>query len=155
MESKLKNTSEITQKERNSDEIRQDLAAKGEQFSRTVDELGERIEKKLDWREHMRQSPFLMLGAATGLGFLAARMIRRRATPMERFLGTLDSSVRGGLAGMAAPGLIKITLLGIVARTATHWLKEASSVVADGSDAEHRTHPEFDDGAAPAADRDR
>jgi len=154
MESKIQNTSTFLHNERSSKEIEQDLAARGEQFSRTVEQLGERIEEKLDWRGYMKKSPFWAVGAAAGMGFLAAGMMRRRSTPMERLLATLDSSVRGGLSGSAGPGLIKITLLGLAARTAAHWLNNAPAVIAAVNGNEHRTDPESD-GLVPPADRDR
>lgn len=143
MEKKIENTSKFVHDERSSKEIQQDLAARGEQFSRTIEQLGERIEEKLDWRGYMRKSPFWALGTATGLGFLAAGMVRRRSTPVERLLDSLNSSVRGSLSGTARPGLVRLTLLGIAAKTATHWLNKAPSLAATSSDVEHQADPEF------------
>lgn len=154
MESKLQNTS-AAQNKRSSKEIKQDLAVKGEDFSRTVEQLGERIEEKLDWRGHLRESPFWTMGAATGLGFLAAALVRRRTTPMERLLKTLNSGVSGGLSGIAGPGLIKLTLLGIAARTASHWLSNTASFTTADSDDDHPSDPTGDDGTSSPADKDK
>lgn len=128
MESKLQNTNEGEKKERTSKEIKQDLAAKGEQFSRTVEQLGERIEEKMDWRSQVKKTPFWAVTAATGLGFLAAGLVRRRTTPMDRLFNTLNSSVRGGSSGSRGHGLARMTLVGIAARTATHFLVSAPSI---------------------------
>ncbi len=154
MENKLQDTTESVKNKRSSKEIKQDLAATGENFSRTVEQLGEHIEEKLDWRGYMRKSPFWAVGAAAGLGLLAAGMVRRRTTPMERLMATFNSSVRSGLAGIAGPGLIKITLLGIAARTAANWLNKAPEILAAGNDAGHQTEPDLDSGEQPPADRD-
>ena len=156
MESKLQNTNKLGKDERSSKEIKQDLAAKGENFSRTVEQLGERIEEQLDWRGQVKKKPFWAVAVATGLGFFAAGMVPRRTTPMERFQKSLSSSMRGALYGIAGPGLFKVTLLGIAARTATHWLKNAPAVAAAaGSDVERRSDPEFDSAAAPPANTDK
>lgn len=141
MESKLQHTGEFTHNKRSSKEIEQDLAARGEQFSRTVEQLGEHIEEKLDWRVQVRKSPFWAVGTATGLGFLAAALLRRRSTPMERLLQTLDSTVRSELSGASSPGLIKVALMSFAARSASQWFNKAPARPAV-------------DGAEPAVDSD-
>lgn len=156
MESTLQNTNEPVKTERSSKEIKQDLAAKEESFSQTIEQLGERIEEQLDWRGHVQKTPFWAVGVAAGLGFLAAGMMPHRTTPLERFQQSLSSSVRGALYGIAGPGLFRITLLGVAARTATHWLKNAPAVAAAAdSDAARRTDATSDSAAEPPASRDR
>jgi hypothetical protein len=94
----------------------------------TVDQIGQRIKDKLDWREYVKDSPYLAIGVAAGLGYLAAGMFRRRATPLERFLDSIAGEVRGSLGGLiAGPGLIKLTLLGIATKAAAGWIKNATS----------------------------
>lgn len=155
MERKLESTSESVKTERSSEEIKQDLAAIEENFSRTVEQLGERIEEKLDWRGQVKKAPFWAVGIATGLGFFAAGIVLPRATPMERFQKSLNSSVRGALYGLAGPGLLKVTLLGIAARTATHWLKNVpTDVAAAGSAREQPADPQPDGTATAATERD-
>ena len=72
--------------ERSTEDIRQDIAKKEENISRTVEQIGERITEKLDWRGYVKDSPYWALGAAAGLGYLASGMFRTRTTPMERIM---------------------------------------------------------------------
>jgi ElaB/YqjD/DUF883 family membrane-anchored ribosome-binding protein len=124
--------------ERSTEDIRQDIAKGEEDLSQTVEQIGERIKEKLDWREYVKDSPYWALGAAAGLGYLASGMFRKRTTPMERIMGSIAEKVRGPLGGMlagaAGPGLIKVTLLGIATKAAASWIKNATSpTVASGS----------------------
>ena len=100
--------------ERSSEDIRQDIAKEEENISQTVEQIGELIEEKLDWREYVKDSPYLAIGAAAGLGYLASRIFITRTTPMERIMGSIAEEVRGSLGGVlvgaAGPGLIRVTL---------------------------------------------
>ena len=123
--------------ERSTEDIRQDIAKGEENISQTVEQIDERIQEKLDWREYVKDSPYWALGAAAGLGYLASRMFITRTTPMERIMGSIAEEVRdslgGLLAGAAGPGLIKVTLLGIATKAAASWIKNATSTaVASG-----------------------
>ena len=123
--------------ERSTDDIRQDIAKEKENISQAVDQIGERIKEKMDWRGYVKDSPYWALGAAAGLGYLASRMFIRRATPMERIMRPIAEEVRdslgGLLAGAAGSGLIKVTLMGIATKAAASWIKSATStVVASG-----------------------
>jgi hypothetical protein len=66
--------------------IRQDIAAKRESISETVDKLGDRIQETLDWREYIAEYSVAALGLAAGAGFLVAGIFRRRPTPRERIM---------------------------------------------------------------------
>jgi ElaB/YqjD/DUF883 family membrane-anchored ribosome-binding protein len=125
--------------ERSSEDIRQDIAKGEENISQTVAQIGELIEDKLDWREYVKDSPYLAIGAAAGLGYLASRIFIARATPMERIMGTIAQEVRGSLggvlAGAAGPGLIRVTLLSIATKAAAGWIKKAISADAAGGGA--------------------
>lgn len=118
----------MAEHERSSAEIRRDIDKEEETISRTVEQIGERIKDKFDWRAQVKESPYWALGAATGLGFFAAKIIARRASPMERILGPLAEEVRGSLDGQfsggARTGLITMTLLGIATRSAANWIKQ-------------------------------
>ena len=123
--------------ERSTEDIRQDIAKEKENISQTVEQIGERIKEKLDWREYVKDSPYWALGAAAGLGYLASRMFITRTTPMERIMGSIAEEVRdslgGLLAGAAGSGLIKVTLMGIATKVAANWIKNATSTaVASG-----------------------
>lgn len=119
--------------ERSSEHIRRDIAQGEENISQTVEKIDERIQEKLDWRGYVKDSPYLALGAAAGLGYLASRMLITRTTPMERIIGSIAEEVRDSLGGLLAratgPGLIKVTLLGIATKAAVGWVKDAASTV--------------------------
>lgn len=116
--------------ERSTEVIRQDIAKEGENISRTVGQIGERIKEKLDWRGYVKDSPYWAMGAAAGLGYLASRMFRTRTTPKERIMRSIAEEVRNSLGGLRAEaagrGLITVTLLGIATKVAASWIKECS-----------------------------
>jgi hypothetical protein len=126
--------------ERGSEDIRQDIAKEKESISQTVEQIGDRINEKIDWRGYVRDSPCWALGAAAGLGYLASRMFIRRTTPMERIMRPIAEGVRdslgGMLAGAAGSGLIKVTLMGIATKAAANWIMNATStdVASRGAD---------------------
>ena len=117
--------------ERSSEEIRQDIAKGEENLSQTVEQIGERIKEKLDWRGYVKDSPYWALGAAAGLGYLASGMFVTRTTPMERIMDSIAEKARDSLGGLlvgaAGPGLIKVTLLGIATKAAAGWIKNATA----------------------------
>jgi ElaB/YqjD/DUF883 family membrane-anchored ribosome-binding protein len=131
--------------ERSSDDIRKDIVKGEERISQTVERIGERIKEKLEWREYVKDSPYMALGAAAGLGYLASVIFKKRTTPMERFISSMDKQVRhslgGVLAGAAGPGLIKVTLIGIATKAAMGWIKTAAAptVTSDAAGAKPRT----------------
>jgi ElaB/YqjD/DUF883 family membrane-anchored ribosome-binding protein len=142
--------------ERSTEDIRRDIAKKEENISRTVEQIGERIQDKLDWRGYVKDSPYWALGAAAGLGFLASGMFRTRTTPMERIMDSVAGEVRGSLDGLrdlaAGPGLIKVTLLGIAAKAAAGWLKNATSTAMASSGAVPRPQTGRGSTVSPRAD---
>jgi ElaB/YqjD/DUF883 family membrane-anchored ribosome-binding protein len=114
--------------ERSSEDIRQNIAEGKENISQKVDQIGERIKEKLDWREYVKDAPYLALGVAAGIGYIGSRVLRTRTTPMERIMDSIAGEVRGSLGGLiAGPGLIKLTLLGIAAKAAARWIKNAAA----------------------------
>jgi len=132
----LNNTKEADV-ERSSEDIRQDIAKGKDNISQTVEQIGERIEEKMDWRRYVKDSPYWALTIAGGFGYLASRMFLTRTTPMERIMRPIAEEVRdslgGLLAGAAGPGLIKVALMGIATKAAASWIKNATSTdVASG-----------------------
>jgi len=116
---------------RSTEQIRQDIAKEEETISQIVGQIGERIEEKLDWRRYVKESPYWALGVAAGLGYLASTVFIPRKTPMERIMGSIEAlrnSFGGRLPG--APGLVKMTLLGIATKAAAGWVKNATSPAA-------------------------
>jgi ElaB/YqjD/DUF883 family membrane-anchored ribosome-binding protein len=122
--------------ERSTEDIRQDITKGRENISQAVEQIGERIEEKLDWRGYVRDAPFLAMGVAAGLGYLASGMFISRTTPLERIMDSIADEIHdslGGLragAGTAGPGLIKVALLGIATQVAANWIKNATSPTA-------------------------
>ena len=80
-------------RERSVDEIRQDIAARRETITETVDKLSEQVQRKLDWREYVANHPFAALGIAAGTGILVAGLFKQRSTPAERIMYALSDSV--------------------------------------------------------------
>jgi ElaB/YqjD/DUF883 family membrane-anchored ribosome-binding protein len=117
--------------ERSSEDIRRDIAKEKENISQKVDQIGERIKEKLDWREYVKDSPYLAIGVAAGLGYIGSRVLITRTTPMERIMDSIAGEVRGSIGGLipgaAGPGLIRMTLLGIATKAAAGWIKNAVS----------------------------
>lgn len=120
----------MTKRERSTEDIRQDIAKEEENLSQTVEQIGERIKEKLDWRAYVKDSPYWALGAAAGLGYVAS-MLFPRTTPLERVMRSIAREVRGSLGGThvgtAGPGLIEVTLLGLATKAAAGWVKNAIS----------------------------
>ena len=142
--------------ERSSEDIRQDIAKEKESISQTVEQIGERIKEKMDWRGYVKDSPYWALGAAVGLGYLASRMFIRRTTPMERIMRPIAEEVRdslgGLLAGAAGSGLIKVTLMGIATKAAANWIKNATSTAVASSGAGPRPQTGHGSTVSPRVD---
>ena len=136
----LRNTTEADV-ERSTEDIRHDIAIKEENISRTVEQIGERITEKLDWRGYVRGSPYWALGAAAGLGYLVSGMFRTRTstTPTDPIMGSIAEAGRDSIddvrAEAAGPALIKMILLGIAANTFSGWMKNATSTAVAGDGA--------------------
>lgn len=146
-ERKYLNNTREADVERSTEDIRQDIGKAKENISQTVEQIGDRIKEKMDWRGYVNDSPYWALGAAAGLGYLASRMFKKRTTRLERIMDSIAEEVRDSLGGLlvgaAGSGLIKVTLIGIVTKAAASWIKNATSMaVADG-------------GAAPRPQRGR
>ena len=114
--------------ERSSEDIRQNIAKEKENISQKIDQIGERIKEKLDWHGYVKDSPYLAIGVAAGLGYIGSRVLITRTTPMERIMDSIAGEVRGSLGGLiAGPGLLKLTLLSIATKAAAGWIKNAAS----------------------------
>jgi len=131
MAEKYASNTRETNVERSTDDIRHDIAKEEEGISRTVEEIGERIKEKLDWREYVKDSPYVAMGAALGLGYLVSGMFIRRDTPVERVMRPIAREVRDSLGALraeaAGPGLITAALLGIATKAVAGWIKNTTS----------------------------
>src|SRR5262245_48974385 len=127
----------ISGAERSAEEIRQDIAARRESITETVDRLSDRFQQTFDWRAYVSDYPLAALGVAAGLGFLAARIIKPRPSAGKRIKAALAYGIED-LAGRfhhqlenVAPhrsgsGLsrtVKAALTGLVTKAATDYLQ--------------------------------
>jgi ElaB/YqjD/DUF883 family membrane-anchored ribosome-binding protein len=129
---------------RNTDAIRQDIAQAEQEMSQTVERIGNRINKKLDWQEYVRETPYLALGVAASVGYLASKMFVKKRSPMDRVLDAVADELRDAAGGIVAktagPGLVKATLLGIASKAAVGWLQNAA--FKDTAARENNVHPD-------------
>ena len=78
---------------RSAQEIREDIAAKREAITETVDRLGERIHESLDWHSYVAEHPYVAIGAAAGLGMLVSGIFKRRPSPRDRMIDALAETI--------------------------------------------------------------
>jgi ElaB/YqjD/DUF883 family membrane-anchored ribosome-binding protein len=116
--------------------IRQDIAAKRESISETVDKLGERIQETFDWHEYVAEYPGVALGLAAGAGFLIAGIFKRNPSPQERILDAvadltedMTDRVGGVMAGVIQKKLlsgrtVKAAVTAMVAKAAVDFAKK-------------------------------
>jgi ElaB/YqjD/DUF883 family membrane-anchored ribosome-binding protein len=123
--------------ERSAEEIRQDIAARRESITDTVDRLSDRFQQTLDWKAYVSEHPMAALGVAAGLGFLAARIFKPRQSASHRIKDALADGIED-LAGRfhhqlkhVAPyrsgsglgGTVKAAVVGLITKTATDYLQ--------------------------------
>ena len=137
--------------ERSAEEIRQDIAARRESISETVDRLGDRIHETLDWREYVVEYPYVALGLAAGVGFLVAGIFKfkHEPTPRERIMDALaeisedlTDRVRGSLDNVVpkkgGPGkTIKAAATAAVTKAALDFAKKKATEAFAGRSQEH------------------
>jgi ElaB/YqjD/DUF883 family membrane-anchored ribosome-binding protein len=132
--------------ERSAEAIRQDIAAKRDSISETVDRLGERIQETFDWREYIAKYPWVALGLAAGVGFMVAGMFKRQPTPRERIMDAVAEVTEDftdrlrDVVGDAVPGkksgpaqMLKATLIGAVSKAALDFAKGKASELLAGN----------------------
>lgn len=125
----------MVERDRSTEDIRQDIDREKENISQNIDQIGERIKEKLDWRAYAKDSPYWVLGAGVGFGFLASKVLIPRTTPMQRIMGSITDEFRGSLGNLipdavndSRPGLVSMSLVGLATKAANTWLKKAISI---------------------------
>jgi ElaB/YqjD/DUF883 family membrane-anchored ribosome-binding protein len=127
----------ISDAERSAEEIRQDIAARRESITDTVDRLSDRFQQTLDWRAYVSDYPLAALGVAAGLGFLAARIIKPRPSAGRRIKDALAHGIEDlagrfhqqienvgpHRTGAGLGGTVKAALTGLVTKAATDYLQ--------------------------------
>jgi Protein of unknown function (DUF3618) len=122
---------------RSAKEIRQDIAAKRESISETVDRLGDHLQRKLDWREQVRQHPYMALGTAAAAGVLMSGAFKRRPTPRERVMDALAETiedltddVRRSVTRLflksAGPSFLRSAIAGVLTKAVVQAFKSKS-----------------------------
>lgn len=132
--------------ERSAEAIRQDIAAKRETISETVDKLGDRIQATFDWREYVGEYPLVALGLAAGAGFLIAGAFKHKPTPRERIMDAVADITEDlgdrfrEVAGDALPGkkmtpgkTVKAALVAAITKAALDFGKRKASELIAGN----------------------
>ena len=130
--------------ERSAREIREDIAAKRETISETVDKLTERIHDTFDWHKYVAEYPMVALGLAAGVGFLVAGIFKHEPTPQERIMDAVAdladdltdrmSSAAGDLVQKKAVSkTVKAAVASMVTKAAVDFARQkARDALADG-----------------------
>lgn len=131
--------------------IRQDIAAKRESISETVDKLGERIQSTFDWHEYVAEYPAVALGLAAGAGFLIAGILKRKPSPQDRILDAvadlteeMTDRVGGVMAGVIQKKVfsgrtVKAAATAMIAKAAVEFLKKQLTGALVGNDLRRRS----------------
>jgi ElaB/YqjD/DUF883 family membrane-anchored ribosome-binding protein len=129
--------------ERSAEEIRQDIAARRELITETVDQISDRFQRTFDWRAYVKDYPLVTLGVAAGAGLLLGSLFKPRLSPAERVKEALAGSVedltdrfRHQLddAFGRKPALnrgFKAAAAGVITRAVTDYLRNRMSVYQD------------------------
>ena len=147
--------------ERSSTEIKNDIVARRESITHTVDQLGDKIHEVLDWRGYVRRYPYACMGVALGTGLLVSRAFKKKASPVDRFMEAvsdraeqlgddLRKSAMKLIMKTVAPGLFRGTIYGLAGKALMQYLHNRVTV-AEGNGANlspetdwrdmHRTTP--------------
>jgi len=148
----------ISGAERSAEEIRQDIAARRESITDTVDRLSDRFQQTLDWRAYVSDYPLAALGVAAGLGFLAATIIRKPrpsagkriknalAYGIEDLAGRFHQQLENVAPHRSGSGLgrtVKAALTGLATKAATDYLQNRFGA-RDTGHYENENRPEWD-----------
>jgi ElaB/YqjD/DUF883 family membrane-anchored ribosome-binding protein len=125
----------ITSTERSAEEIRQDIAARRESITETVDELNDRFQETLDWRTYVTNHPLAAVGIAAGLGLLVAGLFKRHLSPQQQIKRALADTVEDmtdrfrsqldgvGLKRPPLSGTVKAAATGLITKAAADYLR--------------------------------
>jgi len=123
--------------ERTAEAIRQDIAARRDSISETVDRLGERIQGSLDWRQQVGNHPFAAIGIAAAAGVLLSSLFRHRPGPKERIMdaiaevvedvtGQARTKIAGVVGSGLARGVVRTSIGALAAKTVANLVRENS-----------------------------
>jgi ElaB/YqjD/DUF883 family membrane-anchored ribosome-binding protein len=123
--------------ERSAEEIRQDIAARRESITDTMDRLSDRFQQTLDWKAYVYDHPMVALGVAAGLGFLAARIFKPRPSAGQRIKDAMAYGIEDLAgrfhhqlknvgpygSGSGLSGTVKAAVTGLITKAATDYLQ--------------------------------
>lgn len=109
-----------------SDKIRRDIARAEQEMARTVDEIGDRIKEKMEWQQYVKDTPYLALGVAAGLGYLVSGMFIEKKSSLDRLIDEVRDTAGSLTVQSATPGIIQATVLGIASKAAVNWLQTSA-----------------------------
>jgi ElaB/YqjD/DUF883 family membrane-anchored ribosome-binding protein len=138
--------SDAGESERSAEEIRQDIAAKRESITETVDRLSDRFHQTFDWRTYVNNYPVVALGVAAGVGLLVSGIFKTRPTPTERMKDAVadmfedvTDRIRSQIEDIApqrtgASQALKGAVTGMLMKSATDFLRNQISGAGEGRD---------------------
>lgn len=153
--------------ERSEEEIRQDIAARRESITDTVDRLSDRFQQTFDWKSYVSDHPLVALGVAAGAGFLAARILLPRRSASGRIKDALADSIED-LTGrfqkrldhvMPHPqsglgGALKAAVTGLFTKAATDYLQNKFVDQVIGGNGHYERYSERESEYEPKFERD-
>lgn len=80
--------------ERSSEDLRQEIEAKKEAFTETINRLDRHVQRAVDWRAQVGDHPYLALGLAFGVGCLFAGIFKSKPSPRERIMEALAEALK-------------------------------------------------------------
>lgn len=146
---------QVSGDDRSAEEIRQDIAARRESITETVDRLSDRFQRTLDWRAYVSDYPLAALGVVAGLGFLAARIFKPRRSAGQRVKDALSygieelvgrfhhqlENVAPYRSGSGMSKTVKAAVTGLIAQAATDYLRNR---FVDQFAGRYEGHPEYE-----------
>lgn len=156
---------EVSGDDRSAEEIRQDIAARRESITETVDRLSDRFQRTLNWRAYVSDYPLATLGVVAGLGFLAARIFKPRpsagkrvkdalAYGIEDLVGRFHHQLENVAPHRSGPGInrtVKTAVTGLIAQAATDYLRNR---FVDQFAGRYERHPEYELDYKPRYEKD-
>jgi hypothetical protein len=132
------------ERQRSAEDIRRDIQAERDTIEQAVGSLSGRIRNALDWRTYVRQAPFASLVAAAALGALAAAMLTRRKTPVDRIVEAAARSSKRidnqGLLGLGMSALVTKLLSEMAKSTASGITREGVRAAREGAGYSETVH---------------
>jgi ElaB/YqjD/DUF883 family membrane-anchored ribosome-binding protein len=88
---------------RSIDEIRSDIEKTRQNITGTVDVLGSKLQKQLDWREYVRKKPLIAVGIGVGAGFVISRLVVSKPKPRFSLVDFMTDSVAKTVTQLMRP----------------------------------------------------